>query len=209
MVDCYGIPGKSITQPSRHSRGEKKHYHFLLLLLLRRNITLQSDVNRDGKNLQTCFQFTRELSELYQRHVILIHHPPLPPHHRIILARIFPPHFYNKVSKPLPYRMLSCITNLFISLLKCGAKASLVSQWIRIYLPMQGTHPGPGRFHMPRSNWAHELQPLNPRAATTEYYPPRAFVQQEKPIRSPHTTMKLSTVRGILGKATKTQGNQQ
>ena len=138
MVDCYGSPGKSITQASTHSRDEKKHYHFLLLLLLRRNITLQSDVQRDGKNLQTCFQFTRELSELYQRHVtfIFITHPPRP---RIIISRIIPPHFYNKVSKPLPYRMLSCMTNLFISLLKCRAQASLVSQWIRIYLPMQGT----------------------------------------------------------------------
>ena len=117
MVDCYGSPGKSITQPSRHSRDEKKHYHFLLLLILRRNITLQSDVNRDGKNLQTCFQLTRELSELYQRHVTLIFITPYcPPHHRIIHSRIFPPHFYNKVSKSLPYRMLSCITNLFISL---------------------------------------------------------------------------------------------
>ena len=66
-------------------------------------------------------------------------------------------------------------------LLKCRAQASLVSQWIRIHLPMQGRHPGPGRFHMPRSNWTHELQPLNPRATTTEDYAPRAFVQQEKP----------------------------
>ena len=44
-----------------------------------------------------------------------------------------------------------------------------------------GLIPGPGRFHMPRSNWAHELQLLNLRAITTEDYAPRAFMQQEKP----------------------------
>ena len=131
MVDCYGSPGKSITQPSRHSRdGEKNITTFLLLLLLRRNITLQSDVHRDGKNLQTCFQFTRELFRAVT-HIHHHHHHP-----QIILCRIIPPHFYNKVSKHLPYRRLSCITNVFLSLLKCGAQASLVSWWIRSRLPM-------------------------------------------------------------------------
>ena len=46
---------------------------------------------------------------------------------------------------------------------------SLVVQWLRILLPMQGTWvsmPGPGRFHMPLGNKAHapQLQSLCSRA---------------------------------------------
>ena len=57
-----------------------------------------------------------------------------------------------------------------------------------------GSSPGPGRFHMPRSNWArepqllslrsraHAPQLLSPRATTTEAHAPRARApQQEKP----------------------------
>ena len=57
-----------------------------------------------------------------------------------------------------------------------------------------GLIPGPGRSHMPQSNWArapqllslrsraHEPQLLNPRATTTEARTPRACApQQEKP----------------------------
>ena len=57
-----------------------------------------------------------------------------------------------------------------------------------------GSSPGPGRFHMPWSNWAHEpqllslcsraleLQLLRPSAATTETCEPRVYaLQQEKP----------------------------
>ena len=47
---------------------------------------------------------------------------------------------------------------------------SLVVQWLRIRLPMQGTRsiPGPGRSHMERSN----CSTLSPRAATTEALEP-------------------------------------
>ena len=74
--------------------------------------------------------------------------------------------------------------------------ASLVAQWLRICLPMQGSSPGLGRSHMPRSNWArepqllslrskaHEPQLLSPRATTTEARVPRARApQQEKPLQ--------------------------
>ena len=60
-----------------------------------------------------------------------------------------------------------------------------------------GSSPGPGRSHMPRSNWAREPQLLkptrsrarvpqlvSPRAATTEACVPRAHsLQQEKPLQ--------------------------
>ena len=52
---------------------------------------------------------------------------------------------------------------------------SLVAQWLRIHLPMQGT-----RVQV-RSR-AHEPQLLSPRATTTEAHAPRArALQQEKP----------------------------
>ena len=45
-----------------------------------------------------------------------------------------------------------------------------------------GSIPGPGRSHMPWSNWARAPQLLSPRAATTEAHAPRARApQQEKP----------------------------
>ena len=40
-----------------------------------------------------------------------------------------------------------------------------------------GSSSGPGRFHMPQSNWAHVPQLLSSRATTTEARTP----QQEKP----------------------------
>ena len=44
-----------------------------------------------------------------------------------------------------------------------------------------GSSPGPGRSHMPRSNWAREPQLLSLRATTTEARTPRArALQQEK-----------------------------
>ena len=59
-----------------------------------------------------------------------------------------------------------------------------------------GSSPGPGRFHMPRSNYAHVSQLLTLRsrarepqllslcATTTEAHVPRArAVQQEKPLQ--------------------------
>ena len=45
-----------------------------------------------------------------------------------------------------------------------------------------GLIPGPGRFHMPRSNYARAPQLLSPHAATAEARAPRAHApQQEKP----------------------------
>ena len=49
-------------------------------------------------------------------------------------------------------------------LLKSVSRASLVAQWLRICLPMQGTtrsSPDLGRSHMPQSNWAREPQILS------------------------------------------------
>ena len=59
---------------------------------------------------------------------------------------------------------------------------SLVTQWLGILLPVQGTSPGLGRSHMPRGSWARAPQLLSPRATTTEAHAPRARApQQEKP----------------------------
>ena len=45
-----------------------------------------------------------------------------------------------------------------------------------------GSSPGPGRSHMPRSNYARVPQLLRPRTATTEARTPRAHaLQQKKP----------------------------
>ena len=45
-----------------------------------------------------------------------------------------------------------------------------------------GSSPGPGRTHMPQSNYAREPQLLKLRATTTEAREPRARApQQEKP----------------------------
>ena len=47
-----------------------------------------------------------------------------------------------------------------------------------------GSIPGPGRFHMPQSNWAHGPQLLSLCVATTEACAPRACaVYQEKPLQ--------------------------
>ena len=45
-----------------------------------------------------------------------------------------------------------------------------------------GSIPGPGRSHMPQTNWAHVPQLLSQSATTTETHAPRACaLQQEKP----------------------------
>ena len=45
-----------------------------------------------------------------------------------------------------------------------------------------GSIPGPGRSHMPRSNWVHAPQLLSQSATATEAHAPRACIsQQEKP----------------------------
>ena len=44
-----------------------------------------------------------------------------------------------------------------------------------------GSIPGPGRFHMLRSNWACVPQLLSPCAAAAEAHMPRARAPQEKP----------------------------
>ena len=77
-----------------------------------------------------------------------------------------------------------------------------------------GSSPGPGRSHMPRSNWARvpqllslrsrarEPQLLSPRATTTEAHAPRTrAAQQEKP--------PLTTTRESPHTATKTQRSQK
>ena len=74
--------------------------------------------------------------------------------------------------------------------LKYYYRTCLVGQWVRIHLPEQGTQVLSliwGRFHMLRSNQAHELQLLRPvlsgahephlpslRAVAAEAYAPRA-----------------------------------
>ena len=82
---------------------------------------------------------------------------------------------------------------------KSTNRASLVAQWLRICLPMQGTQvraPGLGRSHMPQSNWAHEPQLLSLCvwslfSATTE-----ATI-----MRGPRTAMKSGPRLPQLGKA--------
>ena len=74
------------------------------------------------------------------------------------------------------------------------AGTSLVAQWLRIRLPMQGTRvralvredPTCRGATKPASHnyWAREPQLLSPRATTTEAHVPRARVpQQEKPLQ--------------------------
>ena len=60
---------------------------------------------------------------------------------------------------------------------KQAVVCSLVVQWLRIWLPLQGTRvriPGLGESHMPLSNQVHELQLLN-------LLHSRAHAPQEKP----------------------------
>ena len=69
--------------------------------------------------------------------------------------------------------------------------ASLVAQWLRIRLPMQGTRVEPWSGKIPHaaerlSPWATTTEPAlyNPRATTTEALAPRARApQQEKPLQ--------------------------
>ena len=58
-----------------------------------------------------------------------------------------------------------------LKLIKLEVGTSVVVQWIRICLPVQGDTgliPCPGRFHMPWRNQAHAPQPLSPRAGNTK-----------------------------------------
>ena len=63
--------------------------------------------------------------------------------------------------------------------------ASLVAQWLRISLPMQGTWVWALVWedsHMPQSSWARAPQLLSPHPTTAEAHAPRARApQQEKP----------------------------
>ena len=58
-----------------------------------------------------------------------------------------------------------------------------------------GTSPGPGRSHMPQSNYDHKPQLLSPRATTTAARVPRARAPHQREatvMRSPRTTTKSS-----------------
>ena len=65
----------------------------------------------------------------------------------------------------------------YLALLKTYVGASLVAQWLRICLPMQGNRFKPWSGKIP-----HVAEQLSPRATTTEARVPRARApQQEKP----------------------------
>ena len=67
-------------------------------------------------------------------------------------------------------------------------RASLVAQWLRICLPMQGdtgSSPGLGRSHMPRSNEAHVPQLLSLRVWSL-----CSAAREAARVRGPHTAMK-------------------
>ena len=78
---------------------------------------------------------------------------------------------------------------------------SLVVQSLRIYLPMQGSIPGPGRSHKAWGNSAHvpqllslhsrahALQLLSPLVTTTEARMPRSLcsAREATAMRSPHS----------------------
>ena len=75
----------------------------------------------------------------------------------------------NKIDKP--FNSLGEKKRRGLKLVKPEVGTSVVVQWIRICLPVQGDTgliPCPGRFYMPRRNQAHVLQPLSPRAANTK-----------------------------------------
>ena len=62
-------------------------------------------------------------------------------------------------------------------------ETSLVGQWMRIHLPMQGDMgliPGPVRSHMLQSNSVRVLQLLSPCAATTEARAPRTVLYNKE-----------------------------
>ena len=112
--------------------------------------------------------------------------------------------------------------NIISHLENCKSKpqrgTSLVAQWLRIRLPMQGTRvrslvqedPTCHRATKPvhHNYWACALEPTNhnywsPRAATTEARTPRARAPQREAIatRSLHTTTKSSSHSPQLEKA--------
>ena len=76
-----------------------------------------------------------------------------------------------------------------------------------------GSIPGPGRFHMLRSNWTHAPQLLSPGAATTES---TTITEALRPWSLCSTARKATTIRSLhataresLHAATKTQHSQK
>ena len=108
---------------------------------------------------------------------------------------------------------------------KCFPRASLVGQWLRIRLPMQGTRvwalvredPTCRRATGPVSHnyWAWEPQLLSLCATTTETHAPRdCALQQEKPLQWEACTPQrrvapLAATRESPRTATKTQHSQK
>ena len=85
--------------------------------------------------------------------------PPRDP----LLARAWASEGESWALGPCPFLSVQRITFVLVEVYRNivtwpqeqGSGASLVAQWLRIHLPMQGTRgssPGPGRFHMPRNN---------------------------------------------------------
>ena len=86
--------------------------------------------------------------------------------------------------------IFNSITIFFLQkyLAKLTIGASLVVQWLRVRLPMQGTtgsSPGPGGSHMPRSDWAREPQLLSLRVWSL-----CSATREATMVRGPRTAMK-------------------
>ena len=108
-------------------------------------------------------------------------------------------------------------------MLKIGPWASLVAQWLRLHLPMQGTRVRAlvqedptcrGATKPVRHNyWGYALEPqlLSPHAATTESHTPRVHaLQQKKPLQWEARALQqrvtlLAATRESLRAAMKTQ----
>ena len=85
------------------------------------------------------------------------------------------------------------------SVQKETARASLVAQWLRIRLPMQGdtgSSPGLGRSHMLRTNWAREPQLLSLRVWSL-----CSTTGEAAMVRGPRTAMKSGPCLPQLEKA--------
>ena len=73
--------------------------------------------------------------------------------------------------------ILKLLVSRSLMLLKSNEDwTSLVAQWISPPASAEdiGLIPGPGKFHMPRSNQTHESQLLSPSAVPTEARAPTA-----------------------------------
>ena len=96
-------------------------------------------------------------------------------------------------------------------------KASLVVQWLRIYLSVQGkgSIPNPGRFHRPHREQACVQWFLNLRAATTEAHEPQSLCSSPREASTPrslHTAReqpRLAATGESSHTATKTQHSQK